>query len=432
MLPLDASVLTLQATEAQLNCMCNYIGKADVLDNETAVVEAIDDTEENKAANCDKIQANTNNSNNHEYVAAFVNYDVNGSGAADDNDNLDEIGVELLQTMDDEDNSAGKENIPLAMVVMDDKTSTTRKSNCLEEISHWHESVNDLPNNVQIDLAYLRELKLRESVPVAWCVQNHDVHCLKSFVPAFLTRINTHLWEITDEDDLEMAQLDWDGDEGVENLMGIYVQHPLQNFINYFLTRPSTAALSSTMSQDHHKVSPHCAGLRKRAAGKLESCAKSMKVVAMKKGAGKVFEVGEVVLVPLADVNKAKVDAQNLTGVIVKIDNNRMLARVVVKSGLLKQWYSYHKLTRVMGKGNNIELLGLQEAYLGWGLMKVISEQEVSRNESLVGSQGKGDVTCNCKSACNSNRCSCFRAGRICTSACHHNNAKYKNHDRDD
>ncbi len=135
---------------------------------------------------------------------------------------------------------------------------------------------------------------------------------------------------------------------------------------------------------------------------------------------------------PLANVNKAKVDAQNLTGVIVKIDTNRMLARVVVKSALLKQWYSYHKLTRVVGKDNNIELLGLQEAYLGWGLMKVIFEREASRNESLVGGQGKGDVTCNCKLACNSNCCSCFRADRICTSACHCNNSKCKNHDRED
>jgi hypothetical protein len=253
---------------------------------------------------------------------------------------------------------------------------------------------------------------------------------MRFFIWNLLTRISAKLWEITDKDDLEMAQLDWDGDEGVENLMGIYIQHPLQNLINYFQTRPSTAALSSTMSQDQHKVSPHHAGLRICAAGKLESGAKIMKEVAMKKGVGKVFEVGEVVLVPLADVNKAKVDAQNLTGVIVKIDINRMLVRVVVKSGLLKQWYSYHKLTRVAGKGNNIELLGLQKAYLGWATMKVISEREASRNESLVGGQGKGDVTCNCKLACNSNRCICFRAGRICTSACHRNNSKCKNHDR--
>jgi hypothetical protein len=76
----------------------------------------------------------------------------------------------------------------------------------------------------------------------------------------------------------------------------------LQNFINYFHTCPSTAALSSTMSQDQHKVSPHYAGLRKRAARKLELCAKSMKVLAMKKGVGKAFEVGEVVLVPLHKV----------------------------------------------------------------------------------------------------------------------------------
>jgi hypothetical protein len=92
------------------------------------------------------------------------------------------------------------------------------------------------------------------------------------------------------------------------------------------------------MSHDQHKVSPYHAGLGKCAARKLESRAKSMKAVTIKKGVGKVFEVGEVVLVPLADVNKAKVDAQNLTGVIVKIDTNRMSARVVVKSGLLKQW----------------------------------------------------------------------------------------------
>ncbi len=110
---------------------------------------------------------------------------------------------------------------------------------------------------------------------------------MESFVPIFLTRISTHLWEITDEDDLELSQLDWDDDKGVENLMGIYIQHPSQNFINYFQTCASTAALSSTMSQDQHKVSLHCAGLRKHAAGKLELHAKSMKVVAMKKDVGK-------------------------------------------------------------------------------------------------------------------------------------------------
>jgi hypothetical protein len=218
-LSFDASVLTQLATEAQLNRVCNYIGKVDVLDNETAVFEAIDNAEEAKTADYDEIQANTNSSKNNKHVAAVDNYDVNGSGAADDN--LDEIAVELLQTKDVEENGAqvgniDKENVLLAMVVKDDKPCTTRKLNPLEEISRWHKSVNELPDDVQIDLAYLRELKLRDSVPVEWCVENHEVHCLESFVPAFLTRISAHLWEITDKDNLEMAQLDWGGDEGVK------------------------------------------------------------------------------------------------------------------------------------------------------------------------------------------------------------------------
>jgi hypothetical protein len=76
---------------------------------------------------------------------------------------------------------------------------------------------------------------------------------------------------------------------------------------------------------------PHRAGYRKRVASKLKSHAKSMIVAAMKKDNGKVFEVGEVVLVPLANVDKAKVYSQNVTGVLVKLDINRMMAQVVAK-----------------------------------------------------------------------------------------------------
>jgi hypothetical protein len=61
---------------------------------------------------------------------------------------------------------------------MDEEPCTNYKSTPSEEISCWHKSVNKLPDDVQIDLDFLRELKLRESVPVAWCVENHEVYCL--------------------------------------------------------------------------------------------------------------------------------------------------------------------------------------------------------------------------------------------------------------
>jgi hypothetical protein len=62
---------------------------------------------------------------------------------------------------------------------------------------------------------------------------------------------------------------------------------------------------------------------------------------------------------------------------------------IVVKAGLLEGWYQYHKLRRVVGIGSNLKLLGLEEAYLGCGMMKVVSERAAARTESLVGGQGR-------------------------------------------
>ncbi len=104
-------------------------------------------------------------------------------------------------------------------------------------------------------------------------------------------------------------------------------------------------------------------------------------------------------------------DTGNLTGVIVQVDKSSSQARVAVKSGLLKTWYVYHRLGRITGCGNNVELNGLSETLKNWKMLKEITEREAARNESMVGGQGKGDVTCNCKGPCNTNQCSCKKAG---------------------
>ncbi len=70
-----------------------------------------------------------------------------------------------------------------------------------------------------------------------------------------------------------------------------------------------------------------------------------------------------------------------------------------------------------------------------------VIESSSDNNESLTLTQlgkraqiqqAKGDVTCNCKGPCNTDRCLCKKAGRICSSACHRNNFKCINHDRHD
>jgi hypothetical protein len=132
----------------------------------------------------------------------------------------------------------------------------------------------------------------------------------------------------------------------------------------------------------------------------------------------------------VVDVEKEKVNNSNLTGVVIEVNLAKMKAHVVVKAGLLKPCYNYHKLSRVSRVGNNIKLLGFTDACTTWQTMKVVSEPKALRKESFIGGQGKGTVICTCRGACVSNKCKCFKAGRIYLSACHRNNAKFKNHDR--
>jgi hypothetical protein len=109
-----------------------------------------------------------------------------------------------------------------------------------------------------------------------------------------------------------------------------------------------------------------------------------------------------------------------------------LTVRVVVKASLLQSWYQYHRLSHVTGPANNIKLLGLEATFLHWTMMKEVSECEASREESVVGGQGKGTVICTCKGKCDYKICKCFKAGCICSSACHHNNKKCTNHDLND
>jgi hypothetical protein len=255
-------------------------------------------------------------------------------------------------------------------------------------------------------------------------------HPGKRFIDFFKLVAPISTLKVTDVDDLMIQNLDWKGNDGIENMMGIYIQHPGKRFIDFFkLVEPISTLTGANASAQSLAVSPNRKVMRKLAAQNLIRAASKMKSNAIEKAGMVHFDVGNVVKIALADVDKAKTDSQNLTGVIVNINRNTMMARVAVKSGLLKNWYDYHKLAHVSGHGNDLELLGLNHAFIGWSMMNIISEREASRNESMVGGQGKGGVTCNCKTACRTKLCSCYKARRKCNSACHRNNHKCTNHD---
>ena len=96
----------------------------------------------------------------------------------------------------------------------------------------WQVMMSDLGATI-IDHNYLQQMRIRQSIPVAWCIDTKNVLDTQSFVPAILVKISTTTWELMDENDDEMEQLVWDGDEGVKNLFGIYIKQPDEAFLSF-------------------------------------------------------------------------------------------------------------------------------------------------------------------------------------------------------
>jgi hypothetical protein len=95
--------------------------------------------------------------------------------------------------------------------------------------------------------------------------------------------------------------------------------------------------------------------------------------------------MGDVVLIPLDNVDCTKVDGANLAGVIVSMNKDKSTCRVAVKQGLLHQAYVSHCLKPVPETSNNLDVMDLQDAYENWTLLPKITEREAARYISSWG-----------------------------------------------
>ncbi len=66
------------------------------------------------------------------------------------------------------------------------------------------------------------------------CLDTKNVLDTQSFVPAILVKISKTTWELMDENGDKMEQLFCDGNEGVNNLFGIYIKQPNDAFCEYY------------------------------------------------------------------------------------------------------------------------------------------------------------------------------------------------------
>ena len=85
-----------------------------------------------------------------------------------------------------------------------------------------------------IDIPYLKQLAMKEIVPIAYC-KHPNIRKVENFVPAYLLRFTRNIWQLLDEENILFSQHNWkDGDNSILNLFGNYMQHPVDHFVRYF------------------------------------------------------------------------------------------------------------------------------------------------------------------------------------------------------
>ena len=137
-------------------------------------------------------------------------------------------------------------------------------------------------------------------------------------------------YEVLDQHEQDQLEEDlpWGGDDGLSASCSRYYKYPTKEILDAYLED-----IEDAMNDiETHDVSPDRHNLRKKAAENVQKKADSVKRTVLKKSPSLVFKLGDVVLIPLDDVDRTKVDGANLAGVVVLMSKLKSTCRVAVAS----------------------------------------------------------------------------------------------------
>jgi hypothetical protein len=279
-----------------------------------------------------------------------------------------------------------------------------------------------------VELEEIARARINTVFPIIYCTNNKDILDIANWAPCIMRKVSSEQYELLaiNEHDKVDEDIEWKGDDGLSASWTLYHKYPDKEFLDAYRQNLELAMID----MDDHEVTPHRNSLRKKAAENVQKRADSVRKAVLEKNPHLVFKLGDVVMVPLDDVDRTKVDGANLIGVVVTISKDNATCRVAVKQGVLKRAYAYHVIKPVPPASNNLDAMDLREAYEGWRSLPRLTEREAAKHISSVG--GQGILHCNCKGPCTTGRCTCKAAGRLCTSRCHRNNNHCKNKHDDD
>jgi hypothetical protein len=235
-----------------------------------------------------------------------------------------------------------------------------------------------------------------------------------------LRRVRKQMWEILDEyGDTVLEICLHRGVKGVVEKWGEWFRSPTVKDFNAALLADKKRKEECSVREKELMESPRRKSLRNAAFQSLSLQGRQMKRKALSDHQLS-FAVGSIVQVPLHDVDTTKADGKNLTLVVVEVvqpkDKSCAKYRLACKAGVLDTLYHPSYMTSV---ASNIKVLGLESVLDEWTGLPRIKEKRAAASVSMVGGQGK-HLGCGCKAGtCRTARCSCFKAGLLCTSKCH-------------
>lgn len=115
-------------------------------------------------------------------------------------------------------------------------------------------------------------------------------------------------------------------------------------------------------------------------------------------------DVGRTVRVSIPDVDRSKGDSRNILAVVMS--NEKGMYQLGCRTGILNGLYTVNQFTVCQENFIQIKEVPTNNT----------SVRTASNKMSVVG--GQGFLRCNCKS-CDSQKCSCKKAGVMCNSKCH-------------
>jgi hypothetical protein len=190
---------------------------------------------------------------------------------------------------------------------------------------------------------------------IIYCTNSKDISDESNWAPCILRKIQKEQYEVLDmhKRDKVDEDLDWGGNEGLLASWTMYHKYPTMTFVNLFYLQIETFETND----EAVKISPRCLSLRNQATANVQKKADTIKANIMKTSPQLVFKVGDVVLIPLDDVNRTKVDGANLAGVVVLINKDKSNCWLAVKQGLMHRAYPYHVLKPVPEASNYLDVM---------------------------------------------------------------------------